>query len=56
MKVILVNDVKYGVYPIYENYAASKSGKAINVKRQLLTNGDSINKMIHVGKKLRNIY
>jgi len=33
MKVIIVNDVKSRVHPIYENYAASEDGKVINVTR-----------------------
>jgi len=41
MKLIVVNNVKYRVHPIYENYAASKSGKVIHVKKLIPMNGHS---------------
>lgn len=34
MKVIIVDNVKYQVHPVYENYAGSKAGKVINVNRR----------------------
>lgn len=39
MKVIIVNDVKFRVHPVYENYAAPKSGQVINVKKRKLLKG-----------------
>ena len=39
MRVIVVDNVKYRVHPIYNNFAASKAGKVISVKRKIPMNG-----------------
>ena len=54
MKVIVVDNVKFRVHPIYENYAASKSGKVINVRNKIPIKGHSFNGyqyMLNVTKK-----